>query len=311
MVQTKPLPKKSTNGVSDGMAPTAPVFAWGRLRSELLWVYEGEVSGGPLDLVTDRRHGYWAWLLLSGEVRMGTDRQAPRARKGEWMICPNEVGRQIFSKGARIISVHFRAQWPSGENLFLGSRAQVFPSLRYPQLERSAKSLCKTAQKMFPGRARNLLVQPADYQTFWRLQKGFVQWLLDFSNAMLAEGRSFSQSGECDPRVVRVANYLNEAPLDEPFPEKHIQQETGLGRARIEQLFYRQFGVHTKEYWDRLRLQSAMYALEDDERSVKEVCHRVGFKQPSYFSRWFTKQAGMSPLVYRKNITQLRDRGKI
>ncbi|MDR1279403.1 MAG: AraC family transcriptional regulator [Opitutaceae bacterium] len=287
--------------------PEAPMHAWGGLRSELLWVYDGLVEEAARDVVTDRRHGYWTWLLLEGAVRVGEGRGAVRAKAGEWIVCPHEAGRQVFEPGSRIVSVHFRAQWPSGENLFVGSQAHVFPAPRYPKLERTARALCRIAGAHFPGVTQHLLIQSTDYRTFWRLQKTFAQWLLDFSDALVAEGRVFAQSGECDPRVVRAAHCLNSAPLNEPFPGERLRQETGLGRARIEQLFYEQFGLHTKEYWNRLRAQAAMHDLEDGGRSVKEVCHRVGFKQPSHFTKWFAQQAGVSPLAYRNQIMRKRE----
>lgn len=222
------------------------------------------------------------------------------------MVCPNELGRQVFSENTSLLSVHFRAQWPSGENLFVESRAHVFPAHRSPRLERTGRELCRLAQKHFPGVRLHLLIQTTSYRTYWRMQKIFTQWLLDFSDVMIAEGRSFTQQGEYDPRVVRAVNYLNSAPLNEPFPGDQLQQETGLGRARLERLFHDQVGVHMKMYWDRLRLQAATHDIGLDGLSVKAVCYRVGFKQQSHFSKWFARHTGMSPLAYRQQIESRR-----
>ncbi len=288
-----------------------PWHAWGGMRSQLLWVYEGPVPDTAKSVITDRRDAYWTWLLLEGAVKVSTPQGAWRAKAGDWMVCPHEIGRQNFSSDARILSIHFSAQWPSGENLFTGSAGNVFPSARYPRLARSARSLARIARARFPGVTQHLLMQRTDFRTFWRMQMNFARWMLDFSEAMQAEGRRFFQAGVSDPRVIRAANCLHETPLHEPFPEERLLAETGLGRARLEQLFWERFGLHTRDYWNRLRLRSAMHDLATGARSVKEVCHRHGFRQASHFTKWFRLHAGRGPLAYRRSITERRAKGTL
>ncbi|MCY7329092.1 MAG: helix-turn-helix domain-containing protein [Saprospiraceae bacterium] len=53
----------------------------------------------------------------------------------------------------------------------------------------------------------------------------------------------------------------------------------------------------------RYRLQKAHEILsESSEANVKEICFQVGFKDPSHFSRLFSKTFGMAPSEVRKGV---------
>jgi AraC-like DNA-binding protein len=34
--------------------------------------------------------------------------------------------------------------------------------------------------------------------------------------------------------------------------------------------------------------------------SIKEIGYRLGFKQASHFTKWFTRRVGMTPKTYRE-----------
>ncbi len=51
-----------------------------------------------------------------------------------------------------------------------------------------------------------------------------------------------------------------------------------------------------------LRITNAQILLETTKYSVKEIGYIVGYDNPLYFSRIFSKQKGMSPSVYRKHL---------
>lgn len=50
---------------------------------------------------------------------------------------------------------------------------------------------------------------------------------------------------------------------------------------------------------DRL-MQEAKYSLLFTEQSIMEIGYQLGFQDPAYFSRFFTRQAGTTPKEYRK-----------
>ena len=71
-----------------------------------------------------------------------------------------------------------------------------------------------------------------------------------------------------------------------------------------ETYFYRCFrewaGKSPVEYRNALRLSNAASMLRHTDMTVSEIANVVGFEDPFYFSRIFSKQFGCSPKLYRK-----------
>lgn len=71
-----------------------------------------------------------------------------------------------------------------------------------------------------------------------------------------------------------------------------------------EKYFYRYFkkmtGQPPNAFITDERVRAAAIRLAQTRRSVREIAHEVGFRDPFYFSRVFKRQQGMSPLAFRK-----------
>ena len=63
--------------------------------------------------------------------------------------------------------------------------------------------------------------------------------------------------------------------------------------------FQKAFGESPLKYRSRHLVDSAKELLEEG-RSVKEIAYLLGIDDPSYFSRLFRKQAGLSPEEFRR-----------
>lgn len=272
---------------------------WSSLRSELFWIYDGPVMGEALHQPADHQHGYWLWLIRKGRVIVEMSGERWEARAGQWLVSPHGRLMQDFSEDADILSVHFRCQWPTGENLFLESSALVFDSSDFPQLERSASRLEKLVYRHFPGVRLEFLRQATEYPVFLKVQQRFLQWLIDFYEAMTALDRTLYRGGQGDERLWRAAELLHAISLDSPFPAQELQRETSLGRAQLDRLFLKEFGATSRDYWENLRQQSAVRSLQSSTMSIKEIGYRLGFKQPSHFTKWFTRRIGATPQNYR------------
>jgi AraC-like DNA-binding protein len=248
----------------------------------------------------DHRQGYWVWLLREGRVQVEMEGKIWRAKAGQWIVSPQGVMSQKFSPDARLLSVHFRCQWPTGENLFAGRDGLVLDAREFPRLERSASALRRLVHRHLPHVRINFSAQTTDYPVFLRFQQLFQQWLIDFTDALTRKKKFLTQVGEGDERVLRAVQFLHEAPLDGAFPVTDLQKETGLGRAHLDRLYWKEFGLTTRVYWDHLREDSAARNLETTMLSIKEIGYRLGFKQASHFTKWFRQRRGVSPKEFRQ-----------
>ncbi len=277
----------------------SPLHRWASLRSELLWIYDGPSAAGTVREKVDHSAGYWVWLIRCGKVSIEMGDQTWKATAGQWIVSPQGSITQEVSTDARILSVHFRCQWPTGDNLFSGKGCEVWNATDFPGLERSASALCRLIHRHFPKVRLDLTEREIDYSVFLRFEQGFQQWLINFHQAMTVSGRTLAHAGLGDERILRAARYLHESPLNEPFPGEQLQRETGLGRAHLDRLYAKEFRVTTREYWEHLRLEVAMRNLESTSLSVKEIGYEIGLKQASHFTKWFIQRAGKSPKAYR------------
>ena len=278
----------------------ASLHRWASLHSELLWVYDGPIAAGKSEEETDHRTGYWAWLIRKGKAQMKTGNQTWEARAGQWMISPQATLTQSFSPDAHILSVRFQCKWPTGENLFTERHGCVFNSAKFPRLAKTATALCRLVHRHFPNVLLDFSLQAVDYDVFLRFQKLFLQWLMDFNTVWQMEGRTLAKAVEGDDRLIKAVRCLHDTPLDDEFPAQLLQQKTGLGRTHLDRLFWKDYNVTTREYWERLREESAIRNLQIETLSIKEISYRLGFKQASHFTKWFNRRVGLAPKAYRE-----------
>jgi AraC-like DNA-binding protein len=284
----------------------SPLYRWSSLRTELLWAYEGPIAAGSTREQHDHTLGYWVWLLRKGSVHLELAGRSWKAQAGQWVVSPQGPTLQEFSSDARILSVHFRCQWPTGENLFDGISGEVWNARELPRLERSASALARLVHRHFPRIRFELTEQQIEWPVFLRLEQRFLQWLSDFYHAMTRAGRTLAHAGAADERLLRAAKLLHESPLRDPFPAAQLQKETGLGRAHLDRIYWKNFGFTTREYWERLRQELAIRKLESTSASIKEICYELGFKQASHFTKWFFNRVGKTPKAYRLEAPETR-----
>lgn len=99
--------------------------------------------------------------------------------------------------------------------------------------------------------------------------------------------------------VEQAARYFNEhynrdISIDEYAASVHMSTCWFIRR------FKQVLKVTPMQYILSLRITNAKELLETKEMSVKEIAHEVGFSNPLYFSRIFTKTVGLSPTEYRE-----------
>jgi AraC-like DNA-binding protein len=62
-------------------------------------------------------------------------------------------------------------------------------------------------------------------------------------------------------------------------------------------------GITPLRYLSRLRFERAQALLHNRRLTIAEVGRSVGIHDRCYFTRWFSKEAGLAPHVYRQSIS--------
>ena len=95
--------------------------------------------------------------------------------------------------------------------------------------------------------------------------------------------------------------------LAENVSMTRVAQAVGLSRSRLAHLFRTATGMSLPEYVEARRIQKAEDLLRMTNRPVKEIARMVGFADPLYFSKRFTRRNGASPRAWRQSLTTQED----
>lgn len=306
------LPEKLHENVMAAPSPSTlvkrlPFTEWANLHAHLIWIYDGAVESRWRKGVVESPH-LTAWLVRKGHVKVRVDGRTLSACAGQWIFPPasSRLWRE-FSDDALILSVRYRASWPTGEDLFGEGLGIVFEADEHPEIERAARPLARFAAANFPRGYRYLMEEPATLTQHLRLQVLFARWLDVSVEALIAQGLTPSHMGRIDTRLLKAVRLIDRQGLATTISERELAKEVGLSISQLARLFRRQFGVSARTYGEKQRHEHARAALQSSPQTIKEIAFQLGFSSLPHFSAWFRRKHGMSPRALRQQSAARRD----
>lgn len=98
-----------------------------------------------------------------------------------------------------------------------------------------------------------------------------------------------------------VKNYIREN-IEEELELEKVANNFGLSVYYFSRTFKEVTGVNFSDYVNKCRIDIAKELLLSGEMNVKEVCYKVGYNDPNYFSKVFKKYEGVSPVNFKISI---------
>ncbi|WP_438483313.1 helix-turn-helix domain-containing protein [Oleiharenicola lentus] len=270
---------------------------WANLHAHLLWIYDGLVD--PNGRGNVMAYDITAWLMRKGSVKVVSSSGTLCAGAGEWLFLPPGKRRQEFSPDAHILSVRFRARWPTGEDIYQGDFGLALAATSHPQLLKAAMPLMRTVAQNFPTSTVDLMQAPADLALHVRLQTLSAKWFEAVVAVFNRFGIQTTRMGKFDPRLLQAVRRLDRQPLSKPICEAEVAMVANFSVSQMNRLFHRQFGVSSRGYFERRRYQHAIASLESSSAAIKEIAFGLGFSSLPHFSAWFRKRNGVSPRAFR------------
>ena len=116
--------------------------------------------------------------------------------------------------------------------------------------------------------------------------------------------RSYDSSGSRSvkelSRISILLSYLEEH-TDRRIGIDELCEIGGMSESSLLRLFRRNVGRPPLAYHNKLRLRTVCRLLEDSDMSITEIAYECGFSDSNYLTRLFKKEAGVSPLKWRRS----------
>ena len=96
----------------------------------------------------------------------------------------------------------------------------------------------------------------------------------------------------------KIVDYIEENLADPNLDNKKISELTHLSRTVLYAKFKSLTGQGVHDFIKSIRLKKGLKLLQEGRLNINQIAYEVGFNTPSYFSKSFTKQYGLSPSEY-------------
>lgn len=102
------------------------------------------------------------------------------------------------------------------------------------------------------------------------------------------------------PVTVCVLNYV-ENHLYEAISLKNICDVLNRDSKYVGRLFYKEVGMHFKDFMHLKKIEKAKYFLLFSNKSINQIAEELSFSTQSHFSTVFKKIVGITPYKYQRN----------
>lgn len=110
--------------------------------------------------------------------------------------------------------------------------------------------------------------------------------------------RILKNRGEEMNRIGVIQTYV-ENHLNEPFSVEDMASALHLHPNYFITYFKKRFGIPPHRYMNRKRVERAKTLLTTTTLSIKEIADQTGISDTNHFAKFFRKETGCSPTVYR------------
>jgi signal transduction histidine kinase/AraC-like DNA-binding protein len=135
-----------------------------------------------------------------------------------------------------------------------------------------------------------------------------VRKLIELRDALREKYRSMSEpvtevpaiAGPDDEFFHNLMNALAAHSGDEDFHVVHLCKKLGISRVQLFRKLKALTGNSASQFVRTYRLNKAKLMLTNTDLNISEIAFEVGFKDPAYFTRAFTREFGVAPSALRK-----------
>lgn len=116
----------------------------------------------------------------------------------------------------------------------------------------------------------------------------------------------YKQDGDVTTRFIvgRICEIIREEYMKQ-LSVTYLAERVHISSTYMCVIFKQIVGKTINEYITEVRIEQARYMLLDPSIKAYDICFRVGYYSPSYFSKIFRKYCGVTPMEYREKNLQV------
>jgi len=107
-----------------------------------------------------------------------------------------------------------------------------------------------------------------------------------------------AESSDGEKLIGNILKYLEENFTDSQMSLTSVGEELGYNNKYISRIFKEEMGISFSSYLTNLRIQHAVFLIEQGVTAIKNVSLLSGYKDPFYFSSVFKNTIGIPPREY-------------
>lgn len=108
----------------------------------------------------------------------------------------------------------------------------------------------------------------------------------------------------------RIREYTDTHYCDATLTLSSLAEQMSYNPKYLSDCFSREFGLGFREYVQSLRIQRACELMQNGATSSKEISYLIGFSDPLYFSKVFTRVMGLSPQKFISDLKRQQHSGE-
>ena len=247
-----------------------------------------------------RKYGSNEYILLycvEGSGSINTDGKKYEITANTYFILPPNISHHYQSSS--------KTPWTIYWCHFLGRKATYL----YEYYKASFKNIV-------PSIARSELRNKDFFKIIDLLETDYSNPNLEYANisflsllAKMIYHRSINALDKKSDIISNSIEYLNNN-ISKTFKVSDIAKQQNLSVSRFTELFKLKTGYSPVQYFNKLKIQKSCQYLYFTDLSMKEICEKIGYDDPYYYSRAFKKLMGMPPSQYRKEYS-IRNNKKV
>jgi signal transduction histidine kinase/DNA-binding response OmpR family regulator len=108
------------------------------------------------------------------------------------------------------------------------------------------------------------------------------------------------QISRLDRKFLNKISKIVEEQKDRELPVEELSEMIGLSRVHLYRKIKKLTGMSVSEFANSVKLRLSLELLKNSGNSISQIAYEVGFSSPSYFTKCFKEQFGISPSEFAK-----------